>query len=144
VTNSIAANRQALAETLENAPTALSNLQNAYHPQTGTLDTRNNAKGLDDPLLLLCSILTGPTDTGNTKLCDQLRSSLLPLLPSLPVPRLPKLPTPDLPKLPVPGLPEPSVPGLPRMPVPSTGGGLLDLRGADPTLGGLLPGGTNR
>jgi phospholipid/cholesterol/gamma-HCH transport system substrate-binding protein len=144
VTTSIAANRQALAETLENAPTALSNLQNAYHPQTGTLDTRNNAKGLDDPLLLLCSILTGPTDTGNTKLCDQLRSSLLPLLRSLPVPRLPKLPTPDLPKLPVPGLPEPSVPGLPRMPVPSTGGGLLDLRGADPTLGGLLPGGTNR
>ncbi|HET8595753.1 MAG TPA: MCE family protein, partial [Intrasporangium sp.] len=69
VTGAIARNRDALSEVLDNAPVALSNLQNAYHPQTGTLDTRNNAKGLDDPLLLLCSILTGPTHTGNTKLC---------------------------------------------------------------------------
>ena len=145
VTSSIVANRQALAETLENAPTALSNLQNAYHPQTGTLDTRNNAKGLDDPLLLLCSLLTGPTDTGNTKLCDQLRSSLLPLLPRLPVPGLPHLaaPRPPGPTSPsLPALPTPDLPGLPGLPVPGEGGGLLDQRGADPTLGGLLPGRT--
>ena len=59
---------------LENAPVALSNLQNAYHPETGTLDTRNNAKGLDDPLLLVCSILTGPDAARATrKLCDSLQ-----------------------------------------------------------------------
>jgi phospholipid/cholesterol/gamma-HCH transport system substrate-binding protein len=141
VTGSIVANRQALAETLENAPTALSNLQNAYHPQTGTLDTRNTAKGFDDPLLLLCSIVTGPTDSGNTKLCDRLRASLLPLLPSLPLPNLPGLPAPDPSKLPVPSLPKLPVPDLP---LPGAGGGAVDLGRADPTLGGLLPGGTNR
>ena len=35
VTNAVVKSRQALAQVLENAPVALSNLQNAYHPQTG-------------------------------------------------------------------------------------------------------------
>ena len=117
VTNAFATNRQALAQLLENAPVALSNLQNAYHPETGTLDTRNNAKGLDDPLLLVCSILTGPTRTGDTKLCDSLKKALVPKLPSLPT------------------LPNGSA--LQGSPQP---GGLVNLRGADPTLGGLLGG----
>jgi phospholipid/cholesterol/gamma-HCH transport system substrate-binding protein len=117
VTSTIAKNRQALAATLENAPVALSNLQNAYHPETGTLDTRNNAKGLDDPLLLMCSILTGPTKTGNTKLCDALKKALL-----LKLPTLPSLPSGAA----LQGTPQPS--------------GLVNLRGADPTLGGLLGG----
>jgi phospholipid/cholesterol/gamma-HCH transport system substrate-binding protein len=116
VTDSLVKNRQALAETLENAPVALSNLQNAYHPQTGTLDTRNNAKGLDDPLLLMCSILTGPTKTGDTKLCDTLRGAVIGKLPTL-----------------EPG----SGTTLQGEPAP---GGLVDIRGADPTLGGLLGG----
>jgi phospholipid/cholesterol/gamma-HCH transport system substrate-binding protein len=118
VTGSLVKQRDALAQVLENAPTALSNLQNAYHPQTGTLDTRNNAKGLDDPLLLVCSILTGPTHSGNSKLCDTLRSALL-----LRLPQLPALPSGTLLR----GTPQP--------------GGLVDLRGADPSLGGLLGGG---
>lgn len=117
VTDSLVKNRQALAETLENAPVALSNLQNAYHPQTGTLDTRNNAKGLDDPLRLICSIITGPTRSGNTQLCDTLKARV--------VKQLPAVPTTD-------GL------ALQGSPVP---GGYVDLRGADPTLGGLLGGG---
>lgn len=116
VTDSLVANRQALAETLENAPVALSNLQNAYHPQTGTLDTRNNAKGLDDPLLLLCSIITGPTQTGDTKLCDSLKGAVVGQLPTL---------------QPSEGM------ALQGPPVP---GGFVDVRGADPTLGGLLEG----
>ncbi|MGN6751798.1 MAG: MCE family protein [Intrasporangium sp.] len=117
VTETLAKNRDALSEVLDNAPVALSNLQNAYHPQTGTLDTRNNAKGLDDPLLLICSILTGPTHTGNTKLCSSLKSAVLPLLPKLP-----------------------ALPG--RIALDGTLGKdrLVDLRGADPTLGGLLGG----
>lgn len=118
ITETIAKNRDALSETLTNAPVALSNLQNAYHPQTGTLDTRNNAKGLDDPLLLLCSILTGPTHTGNTKLCSTLKATVLPLLP-----KLPPLPA---------GLSLDGTLGK---------DGLINLRGADPTLGGLLGGG---
>jgi len=117
VTGSFAENRQSLAQVLENAPVALSNLQNAYHPETGTLDTRNNAKGLDDPLLLVCSILTGPTRTGNTRLCDSLKKAVLPKLPLLP------------------SLPNGSA--LQGSPQP---GGLVNLRGADPTLGGLLGG----
>ena len=117
VTGAFAKNRQALAQVLENAPVALSNLQNAYHPETGTLDTRNNAKGLDDPLQLVCSILTGPTDTGNTRLCDSLKKALLPKLP-----QLPSLPNGAA----LQGSPQP--------------GGLVNLRGADPTLGGLLGG----
>lgn len=116
VTDSLVKNRQALAETLENAPVALSNLQNAYHPQTGTLDTRNNTKGLDDPLLLLCSIITGPTKTGNTDLCDRLRGTVVGQLPTL---------------QPSHGM------ALQGSPVP---GGFVDVRGADPTLGGLLGG----
>lgn len=117
VTGAFAKNRQALAQVLENAPVALSNLQNAYHPETGTLDTRNNAKGLDDPLLLVCSILTGPTNAGNTRLCDSLKKAVLPKLP-----QLPSLPNGSA----LQGSPQP--------------GGLVNLRGADPTLGGLLGG----
>ncbi len=130
VTGTLVKNRQALAETLENAPVALSNLQNAYHPQTGTLDTRNNATGLDDPLLLVCSILTGPTRTGNTRLCDALRAALLPRLPTAPA--LPG--SAALPSLP----PVTGGAALQGIPMP---GGIVDLRGADPTLGGLLGGG---
>ena len=116
VSNSLVRNRQALAETLENAPVAVSNLQNAYHPQTGTLDTRNNAKGLGDPLLLLCSIITGPTDTGNTGVCDRLKSTVIGALPTLRSPS----------GLTLQGSADPR--------------GLVDVRGADPTLGGLLGG----
>ena len=117
VTSAVVKSRQALAQVLENAPVALSNLQNAYHPQTGTLDTRNNAKGLDDPLLLVCSLLTGPTNTGNTQLCNALKKGVLPLLPTLP-----SLPSGSA----LQGTPQPS--------------GLVNVRGADPTLGGLLGG----
>ena len=117
VTSSIVKQRQALAETLENAPAALSNLANAYHSQTGTLDTRNNAKGLDDPLLLLCSILTGPTRSGNSGLCDDLKTAVLPRLPIVS-----------------------SVPEGTKLQGELQPGGLVDLRGADPTLGGLLGG----
>lgn len=85
VTSAVAAKRAALAETLDNAPVAISNLQLAYNARSGTLDTRNNLQGLDKPGLLLCSLLTGPTGTGNTDLCKtlgllNLDASKLPLL----------------------------------------------------------------
>ncbi|MHB8185387.1 MAG: MCE family protein [Dermatophilaceae bacterium] len=76
VTTTIAKQRDALAETLTNAPVAVSNLQNAYNPTTGTLGTRNNAAQLSDPSLLLCALITGPTGTGNTDLCKSIQTLL--------------------------------------------------------------------
>ena len=65
----------------------------------------------------MCSILTGPTKTGNTKLCDALKKALL-----LKLPTLPSLPSGA------------ALQGTPQS------SGLVNLRGADPTLGGLLGG----
>ena len=45
----LAKQKDALAEMLDAGPVALSNLQNAYNPASGTLDTRDNAQQLDDP-----------------------------------------------------------------------------------------------
>ncbi|MGZ4436547.1 MAG: MCE family protein [Nocardioidaceae bacterium] len=132
VTSTIAKQRNALAETLDNAPVAISNLQNAYNPKSGTLDTRNNAAQLKDPALLLCSLITGPTGTGNTQLCSTIQKLLkVPSLPGgagLPLNLL---------------SPVPSDPAL--TPAPAGGAGqdgesAADVRGADPTLGGLLGG----
>jgi phospholipid/cholesterol/gamma-HCH transport system substrate-binding protein len=76
VTTTIASQRDALAETLTNAPVAVSNLNHAYNPTSGTLDTRNNAAQLDDPALLICALINGPTGTGNTDLCKNIQSLL--------------------------------------------------------------------
>ena len=119
MTSAVVKSRQALAQVLENAPVALSNLQNAYHPETGTLDTRNNAKGLDDPLLLVCSILTGPTQHRQHQAVRLASRSAAPAQAAHPARSLP------------------SGSALQGTPQPS---GLVNLRGADPTLGGLLGG----
>lgn len=58
VTKVLVTQRAALAEVLEVAPAGLSNLQNAYNPGSGTLDTRNNAEQAQDPAALLCSLLS--------------------------------------------------------------------------------------
>jgi len=76
VTTTIAKQRDALAETLMNAPVAVSNLNHAYNPTSGTLDTRNNAAQLDDPALMICALINGPTGTGNTDLCKNIQSLL--------------------------------------------------------------------
>ncbi len=76
VTTTIARQRDALAESLTNAPVAVSNLQNAYNPTSGTLDTRNNAAQLHDPALLVCALINGPTGTGNTDLCKNIQTLL--------------------------------------------------------------------
>jgi phospholipid/cholesterol/gamma-HCH transport system substrate-binding protein len=57
VTGTIAKKRDALAHTLDDAPVALSNLQNAYNPKSGTLDTRDNAEQLKKPDLFLCGLI---------------------------------------------------------------------------------------
>ncbi|MET9515727.1 MCE family protein [Streptomyces sp. NPDC002994] len=85
VTSVLVTQRAALEEVLEVAPAGLSNLQNAYNPESGTLDTRNNAEQLhQDPASLLCSLLktTGET-AGKTADCRDLKK-LFDSLPELP------------------------------------------------------------
>jgi ABC-type transporter Mla subunit MlaD len=59
VTGVLVKQRAALEEFLDVSPTALSNLQLAYNPATGTLDTRdNNIQGAEvDPLGAICNAL---------------------------------------------------------------------------------------
>jgi phospholipid/cholesterol/gamma-HCH transport system substrate-binding protein len=118
VTTTIARQRDALAEFLNNAPVAVSNLQLGYNPTSGTLDTRNNAAQLTDPALLLCALINGPTGTGNTDLCKSLQTLL----------KVPAAPSGT-------GLAPNPLSAMPADPALST-----DVVGADPTLGGLLGG----
>jgi phospholipid/cholesterol/gamma-HCH transport system substrate-binding protein len=72
VTRVLVTQRDALAETLEAGPLALSNLQLAYNPRSGTLDTRNNAQSPDFGQVL-CSVLTA---IGKADKCADLTASL--------------------------------------------------------------------
>ncbi|MGH3342911.1 MAG: MCE family protein [Carbonactinosporaceae bacterium] len=50
--------QRSLEEFMDVAPTALSNLKNAYNPSSGTLDTRDNMQQTEsDPGLVLCGYL---------------------------------------------------------------------------------------
>jgi phospholipid/cholesterol/gamma-HCH transport system substrate-binding protein len=80
VTKVLVTQRAALEELLEVAPTGMSNLNNAYNPSAGTLDTRNNPDHPQDPASLLCSILK---TTGEKTDCGDLRE-LFDSLPKVP------------------------------------------------------------
>lgn len=80
VTKVLVTQRAALEELLEVAPTGMSNLNNAYNPSAGTLDTRNNADQAQDPASLLCSILRTTEDKTD---CRDLRD-LFASLPEVP------------------------------------------------------------
>ncbi|NUP16790.1 MAG: MCE family protein [Streptomyces sp.] len=84
VTKVLVTQRAALQELLEVAPTGLSNLNNAYNPSAGTLDTRNNADQAQDPASLLCSVLRTTGDEGGRNPdCRELRD-LFDSLPEVP------------------------------------------------------------
>ncbi|MGV9247545.1 MCE family protein [Streptomyces sp. NPDC003710] len=84
VTKVLVTQRAALEELLTVAPTGLSNLQNAYNPSAGTLDTRNNPQSPQDPASLLCSLLrTTGDDNGKSPGCKELRQ-LFDALPEIP------------------------------------------------------------
>ncbi|MDI9882827.1 MCE family protein [Streptomyces sp. HNM0645] len=70
VTKVLVTQRAALAELLEVAPAGLSNLQNAYNPSAGTLDTRNNPDRPQDPAALLCSLLRTTGEAGAEDCAD--------------------------------------------------------------------------
>ncbi|MFW5472402.1 MCE family protein [Knoellia sp. CPCC 206450] len=140
LTTAVAAKRDSLAATLDNAPVALSNLQLAYNPPSGTLDTRANVEGLDDPALILCSLLTGATGTGNANpnLCTTLQG----LIPKGGLPGALNLPglsaIPSALTLAEAGVVAP--PAAPDKTAPAEASSTdVIVRGADATLGGLLP-----
>ncbi|GHH88907.1 MCE family protein [Streptomyces capitiformicae] len=84
VTKVLVAQRAALEELLEVAPTGLSNLQNAYNASAGTLDTRNNPEEPQDPASLLCSLLKTTGDEGGKNPdCAELKK-LFDSLPEVP------------------------------------------------------------
>lgn len=126
VTGTIAADRNQLAELLDNAPVALSNLQNAYNPPSGTLDTRDNAEQLKNPEELLCGLVN--QQVSKVTACDKQLGPLLDPLAGL----LAGLGggTPSLPT----GLLSGTASALTR----GSSGTVVDRRGPDPTLGGIL------
>ncbi|MEU6879126.1 MCE family protein [Streptomyces sp. NPDC046712] len=81
VTRVLVTQRAALEELLDVVPAGLSNLQNAYNPASGTLDTRSNPEQLQDPAALLCSLLKTTGETGTD--CQNLKK-LFDSLPKLP------------------------------------------------------------
>ncbi|GAA4048712.1 MCE family protein [Streptomyces shaanxiensis] len=84
VTKVLVTQRAALEELLEVAPTGMSNLNNAYNPSAGTLDTRNNADQAQDPASLLCSVLRTTGDEGGENPdCAELKE-LFDSLPEVP------------------------------------------------------------
>lgn len=111
VTQVLVDQRAALEEFLDVSPTALSNLQLAYNPESGTLDTRDNgpAQAEGNPVGFVCDLLI--TVGQPLSMCDDLAEAVRPPsgggAPSLP-----------------------SIPGVPNLPV-----------SRDMTLGGILDGG---
>jgi phospholipid/cholesterol/gamma-HCH transport system substrate-binding protein len=121
ITGTIAADRAQLAETLDNAPVALSNLQNAYDPGSGTLDVRDNADQLKHPADLVCGLVSDQLSTPTG--CNSLLAPLLDPLTR--------------------GVPGSSggAPSLPLGLLSATPGSLtVDRVGPDRTLGGIAAG----
>jgi virulence factor Mce-like protein len=57
VTLTLVQQRTALAQVLDTAPAALSNLSHAYNPDYGTLDTRDNSLGSTNIQVVVCQVL---------------------------------------------------------------------------------------
>ncbi len=58
ITGTLVKQKKALEEFIDNSGVALSNLQLAYNPKSGTLDTRDNNSNQTDQNTLLCAIFT--------------------------------------------------------------------------------------
>jgi len=96
VTSVLAKQKDALGEFADNSAVALSNLQLAYNPSSGTLDTRDNGTNKNGgPIGQLCPVLNIADPSG--KLCKQLTDAVNQLqngqVPCLP----PQPPLPDVP-----------------------------------------------
>jgi virulence factor Mce-like protein len=108
ITQVLVDQRAALAETLDVAPLALSNIVNSYNASSGTLDSRANINELTQPpIVLVCKLVRqgtpGPLPPVLVDLCDQLAPIVQGLVP-LPSPAqvIESLRTGKLPTLPLP------------------------------------------
>jgi virulence factor Mce-like protein len=83
VTLALVQQRQSLAEVLDVAPAALSNLSHAYNPDYGTLDTRDNSTGSTSPEVIVCQILaaTGRVTIANLPVPNPTLPAPLPTTP---------------------------------------------------------------
>lgn len=81
VTRVLVKQRAALEELLDVMPTGLSNLQNAYNPASGTLDTRANPDLPQDAANTLCALVKTAGEKADCKALAKLFDSL----PDLPV-----------------------------------------------------------
>jgi virulence factor Mce-like protein len=72
VTLTLVQQRNALAEVLDTAPAALSNVSHAYNPDYGTLDTRDNSLAFANAEVLVCGVLqqTGRLQLGGINIGD--------------------------------------------------------------------------
>ncbi|WP_270887428.1 MCE family protein [Pedococcus sp. 5OH_020] len=140
VTGTVAKQRDALAETLTDAPVALSNLQNAYNPASGTLDTRANINESLKTKTLLCNLIVA---SGNpASLCRTVDGALKPvtdLVDQLKGAGV-QLPLNLLSAVPASPAAHGASPTTNGGTNGTTDGGTVLVRGADPTLGGLLEG----
>ncbi len=128
VTGTVAKQRDALAETLTNAPVAISNLQNAYNPKTGTLDTRANLNENLKIQTLLCNLIVAGGNPASV--CTTVDGVLKPVTDLLDQAKGAGVTLPlDLLS---------AVPQSQTLPSGSAQGTTVRMRGADPTLGGLL------
>ena len=80
VTLTLVQQRSALAEVLDVAPAALSNVSRAYTPDTGTLDTRDNSLGSANAEVVVCQLLAtaGRLQFGTVNVNDVLQLLTLP------------------------------------------------------------------
>jgi phospholipid/cholesterol/gamma-HCH transport system substrate-binding protein len=58
ITSTLVKQKRALEEFIDNSAVALSNLQLAYNPKSGTLDTRDNNSNQNDQNTLLCALFS--------------------------------------------------------------------------------------
>lgn len=73
----LARQQDALVQALTYAPVALSDLQLAYNPTSGTLDTRDNVLGANDPAGFVCNLIAGLLPEGKVPLeCVNLAEAL--------------------------------------------------------------------
>ncbi len=116
VTDTVVKQRGALAEVLDVAPIAGSNLINSYNAASGTLDTRLNFNELSDPGLLLCNLIKPAQLTPGNPVFDALGGKTGPLIDYcktvaagqggkvvIPTPGFLSGAGPELPALPLPG-----------------------------------------
>ncbi|MCW2606743.1 MAG: hypothetical protein JWO60_1436, partial [Frankiales bacterium] len=86
ITRVLVTQKTALEEFLDTSPTALSNLQLAYNPRSGTLDTRDDNNGTATPQGALCNLIIAAGQP------ESLCAALAPVtggLPPLPPPPAP-------------------------------------------------------